>query len=169
MIVFILLAVIGLILLLISAFFGVFGDDVEVAPEVEGGGPHFLSLRSIAVFLTAFGTVGAIARYYNLSAMLSSLWGVLAGAAMSGIYVLAMNLVRSQEASSLITSTDLIGLTGRVTVAIPPDGFGEVSCTVKAQVTRRLARSKTQQAIPEGAIVKIADVQGDVVFVEQIS
>ncbi len=168
MTVFIILAVIGLVLLLISAFFGVFGDDIEAAPEVEGGGPHFLSLRSIAVFLTAFGTVGAIARYYNLSAMLSSVWGVLAGAAMSGIYVLAMNLVRSQEASSLIESTDLIGLTGRVTVAIPSDGLGEVSCTVKAQLTRRLARSKTRQAIPEGAIVRITEVQGDVVIVEMI-
>jgi membrane-bound ClpP family serine protease len=168
MIVFIILAVIGLILLLISAFFGVFGDDIEVAPEVEGGGPHFLSLRSIAVFLTAFGTVGAIARYYNLSAMLSSLWGVLAGAAMSAIYLFAMNLVRSQEASSLIESTDLVGLTGRVTVAIPPEGLGEVSCTVKAQLTRRLARSKNRQAIPEGAIVRITEVQGDVVLVEMI-
>jgi membrane protein implicated in regulation of membrane protease activity len=165
MIVFIILAVIGLILLLISAFFG---DDIEVVPEVEGGGPHFLSLRSIAVFLTAFGTVGAIARYYNLSAMLSSLWGVLAGAAMSAIYLFAMNLVRSQEASSLIESTDLVGLTGRVTVAIPPEGLGEVSCTVKAQLTRRLARSKNRQAIPEGAIVRITEVQGDVVLVEMI-
>ncbi len=168
MVVFIILAVIGLVLLLISAFFGVFGDDIEAAPEVEGGGPHFLSLRSIAVFLTAFGTVGAIARYYNLSAMLSSLWGVLAGAAMSGIYVLAMNLVRSQEASSLIESKDLVGLTGRVTVAIPAEGLGEVSCTVKAQVTRRLARSKTHQAIPEGTIVRITEVQGDVVLVETV-
>jgi membrane protein implicated in regulation of membrane protease activity len=165
MIVFIILAVIGLILLVISAFFG---DDIEVVPEVEGGGPHFLSLRSIAVFLTAFGTVGAIARYYNLSAMLSSLWGVLAGAAMSAIYLFAMNLVRSQEASSLIESTDLVGLTGRVTVAIPPEGLGEVSCTVKAQLTRRLARSKNRQAIPEGAIVRITEVQGDVVLVEMI-
>lgn len=166
MIAFILLAAVGLILLLISAFFG---EEVEAAPEVEGSGPHFLSLRSIAVFLTAFGTVGAIARYYELSVMLSSLWGVLAGVAMSGIYLFAMNLVRSQEASSLIESKDLIGLTGRVTVAIPPDGLGEVSCTVKAQVTRRLARSRTRQAIPEGALVRITDVQGDVVLVEQIS
>lgn len=168
MIAFVILAVIGLVLLLISAFFGVFGDDIEAAPEVEGGGPHFLSLRSIAVFLTAFGTVGAIARYYNLSLMLSSLWGVLAGVAMSGIYLFAMNLVRSQEASSLIENKDLVGLTGRVTVAIPSDGLGEVSCTVKAQLARRLARSKSHQAIPEGAIVKITDVQGDVVLVEPI-
>ncbi|MCS7197528.1 MAG: hypothetical protein NZ930_02425 [Candidatus Bipolaricaulota bacterium] len=63
MIAFILLAAVGLILLLISAFFE---EEVEAAPEVEGGGPQFLSLRSIAVFLTAFGTVGAIARYYEL-------------------------------------------------------------------------------------------------------
>jgi hypothetical protein len=43
MIVFILVAVIGLVLLVISAVFGIFGDDIEVAPEVEGGGPCGLS------------------------------------------------------------------------------------------------------------------------------
>ncbi len=168
MTVFIILAGIGLVLLLISAFFGFFGDDIEAAPEVEGGGPHFLSLRSIAVFLTAFGTVGAIARYYNLPPMLSSLWGVLAGAAMSGIYIFAMQMVRSQEASSLIEDRELVGLTGRVTVTIPADGLGEVSCTVKLQTTRRLARSKNRQEISEGALVRIIDVQGDVVLVESI-
>jgi hypothetical protein len=41
MIVFILVAVIGLVLLVISAVFGIFGDDIEVAPEVEGAGPTF--------------------------------------------------------------------------------------------------------------------------------
>jgi hypothetical protein len=41
MIVFILLAVIGLVLLVISVFFGLFGDDIEIAPEVEGAGLIF--------------------------------------------------------------------------------------------------------------------------------
>ncbi len=166
MLVFIIIAGVGLLLLVISALGGFF-EDIDAAPEVEGGGHGFLSLRSIAVFLTVFGTVGAIARYYDLPAMLSSLWGILAGVAMSGIYVLAMNLVRSQEASSLIESKDLVGLSGRVTVAIPQDGLGEVSCTVKSQRTRRLARA--QRAIPEGALVRIVEIQGDVVIVELIS
>jgi hypothetical protein len=41
MIVFILVAVIGLVLLVISVFFGLFGDDIEIAPEVEGAGLIF--------------------------------------------------------------------------------------------------------------------------------
>lgn len=166
MIVFIVLAGVGLLLLIVSAFGGFF-EDIDATPEVEGGGHGFLSLRSIAVFLTTFGTVGAIARWYDLPAMLSSLWGVLAGVAMSGIYLLAMQMVRSQEASSLIEDRELIGLTARVVVAIPADGLGEVSCTVKSQTTRRMARSR--QALREGAIVRIVELQGDVVFVEPIS
>jgi hypothetical protein len=43
-----------------------------------------------------------------------------------------------------------------------------VSCTVKAQLTRRLARSANRQAIPEGAIVRIVEVHGDVVIVEAV-
>ncbi|MCI2429249.1 NfeD family protein [Candidatus Acetothermia bacterium] len=167
MIVFIIIAGVGLLLLLLSALGGFF-EDINAAPEVEGGGHGFLSMRSIAVFLTVFGTVGAIGSYYNLRPMLSSLWGILAGLAMSGIYLFAMNLVRSQEASSLIGSTDLIGLTGRVTVTIPSDGLGEVSCTVKAQRTQRMARARDLQAIPEGALVRIIEIQGDVVIVEKI-
>lgn len=164
--VFISLALFGLILLLVSVFAG---DEIEAAPEVEGSGPGFLSVRSVGVFLTAFGAVGAIARWYNLPALLSSLWGLLAGGAMAGIYVVVMQTLRGQEASSLIEKSDLIGLTARVTVAIPTDGLGEVSCTVKAQTTRRLARSKVKQSIAEGAIVRITDVQGDVVLVEPIA
>jgi hypothetical protein len=45
--------------------------------------------------------------------------------ALSAVYLLAMRLIQSQEASSLVTDKDLVGLEGRVSVPIPPDGVGE--------------------------------------------
>jgi membrane protein implicated in regulation of membrane protease activity len=84
------------------------------------------------------------------------------------VYLLAMRLIQSQEASSLVTDKDLVGLEGRVSVSIPPDGVGEVACAVGGQMTRRMARTQGRQAVPEGSRVKIMDVYGATVVVEEI-
>jgi membrane protein implicated in regulation of membrane protease activity len=165
MIVFLSLALVGLFFLLVSTMFG---DHTDTHAEVDAGHFGFLSVRLLAVFLTAFGTVGAIARWYDISAPMSSLWGLVAALPLSAVYALAMKALRSQQASSLVEDCDLVGMVGRVTVTIAPGAIGEVSCTVKAQTARRLARSLGQEALPEGAIVRVAAVQGDVVVVEPV-
>ena len=55
--------------------------------------------------------------------------------------------------SSRIASS--LGLTGMVTIAIPADGVGEVTCRLKCQTTRRIATATRPQAIAEGALVKV--------------
>lgn len=128
----------------------------------------FLSVRAAAVFLTAFGTIGAIARWYGMGALACSVWGLLSGVVLSLVYVLIMGLVKSQEASSLVDEADLVGCIGRLTVGIPAGGLGEVSCTSKAQTVRRLVRVAHGGAVPEGAIVRIKDRQGDILIVEEV-
>lgn len=165
MLVFLSLAAIGLLFLLVSAFAG---DHIEVHPEVEVGGMGFLSVRAIAVFLTAFGTVGAIARWYGMGTLSCSLWGLLSGVILSLVYVLVMGLVKSQEASSLVNDDDLIGCTGRITVAIAPGALGEVSCTSRSQTVRRMVRATHVGGVAEGSLVRIKEVQGDVLIVEEL-
>ena len=164
MIVFLTLAAIGLFLLLISALSG---HHMDFHTDVDHGG-GFLSLRAFAVFFTAFGTVGAISLNHGLTAAWSSAWGLVSGVVLVGFYVASMELVKSQQASSLIAETELVGLTARVTVAIPSDGIGEVSCIVKSQTARRMARSASGQTIGEGHMVRIAELQGDVCLVEPL-
>ena len=166
LVLFVSLAAVGVVLLIVSTFLG---HDMEMAPEVESGDSGFFSIRSIAVFLTAFGAVGAIASLYKQTPLASSVWGLVSGVAMSGIYLLAMQLVRSQQASSLIEASELMGLTARVTVAIPADGLGEISCNVKSQITRRMARAKNRQTVAEGAIVRIVELQGDILLIEPVA
>jgi membrane-bound ClpP family serine protease len=165
MIVFLSLALVGLFFLLVSAMFG---DHTDAHAEVDAGHFGFLSARMLAVFLTAFGTVGAIARWYSISTLMSSVWGLVAAIPLSAVYTLAIKALRSQQASSLVEDCDLVGLIGRVTVTIAPGAIGEVSCTVKAQTARRMARSLGHEAIPEGSMVRVVEVQGDVVVVEPI-
>ena len=163
MLVFLSLAVVGLILTGVSAFFG---HDFDAHPELEIGGLGFFSLRAMSIFLLTFGTVGALAHRLGKPTLTSSLWGALAGIATYAIYIVAMQAVRSQQASSLIEDRELPGTTGMVTIAIPEGGVGEVTCRLKGQATRRVARGAARQAFAEGALVKVREVHGDVLLVE---
>jgi len=164
--IFLSLAVVGLLLLLISAFSG---HHMDFHSDIDHGGGGFLSLRAFAVFFAAFGTIGAIGNHYGLSAAWSSVWGLLSGGVLVGIYVVSMELVKSQQASSLISDRELVGLTARVTVAIPADGLGEVSCVIHSQTARRMARSKAGVQFGEDQMVRIAEIQGDICLVERLT
>ena len=166
MLVFLSLAVVGIVLTVVSAFFG---HDFEAHPELEIGGLGFFSLRAMSIFLLTFGTIGALSHWLGKPTLTSSLWGLLAGVGTYGIYIVAMQLIRSQQASSLIEDRELPGLTGMVTIAIPTGGVGEVTCRLKGQSTRRVARAAPGEAFAEGALVRVRDVQGDVLLVERIS
>jgi hypothetical protein len=96
-------------------------------------------------------------------------WGLLSGVVLVGIYVISMELVKSQQASSLIAESDLVGLTARVTVAIPADGIGEVSCVIRSRTARRMARSKAGDQFGEGQMVRVAELQGDICLVERLT
>jgi hypothetical protein len=154
MTVFLSLAVIGVLLLLISAFSG---HHMDFHSDIDHGGGGFLSLRAFAVFFAAFGTVGAIGYQYGLTAAWSSVWGLLSGVVLVGIYVISMELVKSQQA------------TARVTVAIPADGIGEVSCVIRSRTARRMARSKAGDQFGEGQMVRVAELQGDICLVERLT
>jgi membrane protein implicated in regulation of membrane protease activity len=167
--VFLALGGVGLLLLAVSLFSG---HDLDFDADVHGGLPGFLSLRTLGVFLTGFGAVGAVAALSLPAGDSRSLWastlGVGSGVALSGVYLLAMRLIQSQEASSLVGDKELVGLEGRVSVPIPPDGVGEVTCAVGGQIARRMARTQGSQAVPEGRRVKITDVYGATVIVEEV-
>ncbi len=166
MTVFLSLAAVGLFLLLISAFSG---HHMDFHSDIDHGGGGFLSIRAFAVFFTAFGIVGALGEHYGLTTAWSSVWGLISGAVLVGVYMGSMELVKSQQASSLVADSELVGLTARVTVAIPGDGLGEVSCVVKSRAARRMARSKAGQTFTEGQIVRIAELQGDICLVDRLT
>jgi membrane protein implicated in regulation of membrane protease activity len=164
--VFLALGLVGLLLLAVSVFTG---HDLDVDADVHAGAPGFLSLRTLGVFLTGFGSVGAVAGLYGGARPLwASTLGASSGVVLSAVYLLAMRLIQSQEASSLVTDKDLVGVEGRVSVPIPADGVGEVTCAVGGQMTRRTARAHGRQPVPEGSRVKIMDVYGATVVVEEI-
>lgn len=166
----------GLLFLLIMLFVGeVFGGDHDVHAEsdvghadVDGGGPSIVSTRVIAAFLTAFGVGGVIARYYNLSHPLSSGIGFVAGIALASIVYQFARLLYSQQASSEVRMSSLVGQTAEVTIGIPEGGgVGQVTLTLGGERSTHIARTADGHAIAPGAAVAITALSGDSVLVQR--
>ncbi len=167
------IALVGFVFLLVMLFVGdLFGHDHDlVGHEVAGdfGGPSVFSSRIMAAFVTAFGVGGVVARYYDLSHPAASGVGIASGVLMAGLVYQFARILYSQQASSELQMTRLVGRTAEVSVAIPANGVGQISLSVSGERTEHLARSKDGQAFPRGSEVTITALRGDSVVVTQVS
>jgi membrane protein implicated in regulation of membrane protease activity len=158
-----------LVMLFIGDLFG--GDHDLVGHDVAGefGGPSVFSSRIMAAFVTAFGVGGIVARYYGLGHPAASGVGIASGVVMAAVVYQFAKLLYSQQASSELQMTTLVGRTAEVSVAIPANGVGQISISVSGERTEHVARSKDGQAVPRGSDVIITDLRGDSVVVARVS
>jgi membrane protein implicated in regulation of membrane protease activity len=169
------IAAFGFLFLLVMLFVGeIFGADHEVGAHdvsVEhgdvdhSGGPSIFGARIMSSFLTAFGVGGVVARYYNLSHPAASGVGVASGIVMAGIVYQFARVLYSQQASSEVRMTDLVGRPAEVSVAIPEGGVGQIALAFGGEHTEHIARSADGQALRRGAEVVITGLRGDSVVV----
>ena len=163
----------GLLFLLVMLFVGEFfggdhgdagGDHGDVGHE---GGPGIFSARIMASFLTAFGVGGMVARHYDLSHPAAAACGVGAGIVMSALVYQFAKLLYSQQASSEVRMSRLVGRTAEVTVGIPSGGMGQVTLEYGGERTTQIARSNDGAAIPPGTAVVVTGLRGDSIIVER--
>jgi membrane protein implicated in regulation of membrane protease activity len=168
----------GFLFLLAMLFVGeIFGGDHEIHVGDVGadhgdfgheGGPSIFSARIMASFLTAFGVGGVVARYYNLPHPAAAGCGVVTGVVMSGLVYQFAKILYSQQASSDIHMTGLIGKTAEVTIGIPRGGMGQVTLEYGGERTTQIARAKDDGAIPPGTAVVVTALLGDSIIVERV-
>jgi membrane protein implicated in regulation of membrane protease activity len=172
------IALFGVVVLLVMLFLGdVFGGDHDLSHDISvghgdvdhGGGPSLFSTRVIASFFTAFGVGGIVARYYGLSHPAASGVGIVAGIVMSSVVFQFAKILYSQQASSELRMTGLIGQEAEVSVAIPATGVGQVALTSGGQQSEHIARSADGLPIARGQPVTITGVRGDAVVVSALS
>ncbi len=174
MFIFVSLAVIGFVFLAVSALFGDHAADHEVAIEAAhevsfGEHPSPFSLRVISLFLTAFGAGGAMARINGASYVVASAIGTGAGVVVGYAGYKLISFFMRQQSTSVIESEELAGAIGQVSIAIPPNGVGQVSVLAGEKRLYTLARAATPGVgIEEGAQVKIVRAAGNTVYVEKI-
>ena len=167
------IALFGVIVLLSMLLVGeLFGGDHELSHEMvaghdvdHGGGPSIFSTRIMASFLTAFGVGGVVGRYYHFSHPVAAGIGVVFGVVMSSVVYQFAKILYSQQASSELTMTTLIGTVAEVSVAIPAGGLGQIVVSGRGERSEHLARAGGGQAIARGAAVEITGVGGDSVTV----
>lgn len=169
------IAAIGFLFLLASFVFGeAFGhagaDGHDGSPHDVQGDAHgvsFFSTRILSVFITAFGGFGAIGVHLGYRIEISTIMGLFGGAVFGGLIYLFASFLYSQQASSDIRVSELVGRTAQVTVAIPKDGLGQIRCSLGESVVEKLARSEDGGAISVNTSVKIESVVGETVLVRR--
>jgi membrane protein implicated in regulation of membrane protease activity len=166
---------VGFLFLLIMLFVGeIFGGDHDLgAHEIpeghaetdHGGGPSIFSARIMASFVTAFGVGGVVGRYYDLTHPAASGVGVVSGLVMSSIVYQFAKFLYSQQASSEVRMSSLVGRFAEVSVAIPAGGVGQVALTFGGERTEHVARTADGRPLTRGAEVVITGLRGDGVVV----
>jgi membrane protein implicated in regulation of membrane protease activity len=169
------IAAIGFLVLIISFVFGELfehadlfgGHDVDVHGEVGEGGVSFLSSRVLSVFVTAFGGFGAIGIHLGYGIGASTGMGLVGGLVFGGLIYVFASFLYSQQASTNVRVSDLVGKTGEVIVAIPKGGVGQVRCALGQGVVEKIARSKDGEEIALNTLVKIEEIVGETILVRR--
>jgi membrane protein implicated in regulation of membrane protease activity len=137
----------------------------DLSTDADHGGPSIFSARIMAAFVTAFGVGGVVGRYYSLSHPAASGIGVVTGIVLAGIVYQFARFLYSQQASSDVRMSRLVGQSAQVTVAIPAGGLGQVAVTVGGERSEHIARTADGGALSRGAEVVITALRGDAVIV----
>ena len=134
------------------------GEDI-------GGGANYLSLQSIAGFLTMFGLVGLGLLQIRASEILSLIGalaaGVLTAWATGAIFY---NMRRLQSEGTLVIS-NAVGQVGTVYLTIPETGTGVVTVTVQGSLRTLDAVSEHGQRIPTGSFVRVVAITAGKILV----
>lgn len=165
--VFLAIGAIGFLFVLISFLFGeIFeGLGLDFHHDLSHEGPGIFSARVISIFVTAFGGFGAIAVSEGLGPLASSIIGLGGGGVLGALVYFFARFLYSQQASSDITTEDLIGRTAQVVIGIPAGDAGQVRCIVGESMIDKIARSKDGSPIPHNSLVRIEEITGESVIV----
>lgn len=121
--------------------------------------PSLFSMRVLSLFVLGFSGISTIAHFvWQFTPVYSALCGLGGGVILGGFAYALIYLFSKEQASSLVSPADYINQAGRVSVAIPERGTGEVSVTVKEQLRSVFAVSADGAAIPEGRPVTIVSM-----------
>lgn len=138
-----------------------------------GGAGHEVSLLSlspisISAFVTSFGGIGLIATLgLGLGGLASVFWAAIGSAVIAIIsHVLFFYLFIAPQASSALTTSDIVGQVGEVTVPIPASSVGEIAYIAMGERHTATARTADGSALARGALVMIESIAGTVLIVK---
>jgi hypothetical protein len=138
--------------------------------SLDGAHPDFplFSPLTIALSMTIFGGVGTLLNLLKfpgyLSFPVSAVTGLLG---WLGTFYVFFKLFRITQSSSEALVHQLVGKEANVTVAIPPNGLGEISYIARGTRYNVPARSKDKHGLSTGSRVVIAEIDNGVYVVSE--
>ena len=138
----------------------------DMGPDIHGIVGIF-STKVIFTFIMGFGAAGAIAQSYGTGYPLASLVGIVAGIVLATLMYGIILLFTEQQSNSVIGVDSLLGCTGTVTVPIDKDAIGEIGVSVSGEYRTYAARTQGSMALPKGHSVRIVNVGGPVLTVDE--
>ncbi|HEY0872252.1 MAG TPA: hypothetical protein VGD94_02175 [Vicinamibacterales bacterium] len=165
--VFLAIAAVGFLFLMLALIFGEIFDFFDHG-DIDTGGPGVLSSRVIAVFITGFGTTGALAVQNGYSTGMASVFGAISGAVLGGAIAMLGRFLYNQQSSTEVLTTDLVGQNARVVVSIPANGVGQIRLRIGEELVDKIAQARDGVAIPENSAVQVETVLGETVVVKKL-
>jgi len=175
--IFLAIACIGFVFLVVSFAFGELfghdgdlgGHDADFHGDVHGDvhGVGIFSTRILSVFITAFGGFGAIGIHLGYRTETSTAIGLAGGVVFGALIYGFASFLYSQQATSNIRVSELVGRTAEVIVAIPQSGVGQIRCALGESVVEKIARTADGSPLPANTAVKIESVVGETVVVRR--
>jgi membrane-bound ClpP family serine protease len=144
-----------LLTLIVDDIFGGLLGAVHMGFDVGGVSPTPLLLG----FISMFGVGGLFGLHsLGLGPGPASLTGVVAGLLGSSVVFGAFKVLRQAESSDAFSLQDMVGSSGRVSVAIPANRFGSVLISFAGASHNMTATADSE--IPAGKQVKVVAVAG---------
>lgn len=157
----------GGLLLLTLIFDDLFGGLLNVLHlgfDLGGVSPTPVLLGFVAMF----GVGGLFGLHsLGLGPGLATLVGVVAGAVGAGVVLGAFRVLGAAQSTETFSLQDMVGSTGRVSVAIPASRFGTVLISFAGASHNMTATADTD--VPAGRVVKVVAVAGGNLVVEPVS
>ena len=146
--------------------------DIDIGDHAAGGEDHIgmspISPFTIAIFITAFGATGLVARgLFQATERPSLIWATLGGLIVSALaYIGFTYLFIKPQGSSEVRVADLAGKEAEVITPIPQDGIGEIALVAQGGRVTYSARSKDKISIHGAREVRVLRIVGGVAYVE---
>jgi len=110
-------------------------------------------------FVAMFGVGGLLGiQGLGIGVGLATLVGVVAGVIGAAVVLAAFRFLRQSESTDTFSLQDMVGSTGRVSVAIPANRFGSVLISFAGASHNMTATADAE--IPAGRMVKVVAIAG---------
>ncbi len=155
-------------------------DDFDTAGEIDldvdaehtdsDVGFKLLSMHSLTSFLMMFGLVGlALYRQSGVGFIFSIFGATLAGLFSVWIISRLFALFSGMQSSGTLKTAESVGSTGTVYMTIPEGGTGRVTINFKNRLREFDASAVGGASLETGAVVKVVQVNGNILVVERVS